>query len=305
MNTFSLILFLASILTGVCYVYDFIKFRPTRNNNLKAALQLNPKLSRKEQLAIKEGKGVLYQCASLFPIIIFVFLVRAFVYEPFRIPSGSMEPTLLPGDFIAVEKWSYGIKNPLTNSTWIETSEPQRGDVAVFKFPKEPSIDYIKRVIGLPGDEIVVDNKQVYLRKACAQGAKCDPLEPLEQVAVGTITSKGATFDEQYLVLNETIDGHTHQMQVNPLVGDLSQYYYRQEGMLRGTWKVPEGYYFVMGDNRDNSNDSRFWGFVPKEYMIGRTAGIWLSLEFERSEDDWLPSFIPSDIRFSRLGGID
>lgn len=273
--------------------------------NLKKALELNPKLSRKEKLALKEGNGILFQCASLFPIIFFVFLFRAFVYEPFRIPSGSMEPTLLPGDFIAVEKWSYGIKNPLTNATWIELGEPQRGDVAVFKFPKDPSIDYIKRIIGLPGDEVVVDNKQVYVRKACQKGQTCDVLTPLEQEFIGNITVKSSTFDEEYAVFKETIDDKDHRMQVNLAVGDLSQYYYRQTGQMRGSWIVPEGYYFVMGDNRDNSNDSRFWGFVPKEYMIGRTAGIWLSLEFDHKEDSILPSFIPTAVRFNRIGGLE
>ena len=324
MNTFSLVLVIASLLSGLAFAFDFFKLRPARLEAYRKALAANPKLPRKEAQRLKDGSSLVTQIGSLFPVILFVFLFRAFVFEPFRIPSGSMEPTLLPGDFIAVSKWSYGIRNPLTNSIWIENEEPQRGDVVVFKYPEDPNIDYIKRVIGVPGDEVIFAGKRVYLRKACVlpenvtpeainangEGGKnlqrnCASPEPVPVKYVRDITEHGATYEEKYQVFAETLGEVTHHMQVNIRVPDLTPYYFRQKGALRGSWIVPEGYYFVMGDNRDNSKDSRFWGFVPKENLIGRTVGIWLSLEFNRSADDFLPSFIPSAIRWERIGGID
>ncbi|HIV54706.1 MAG TPA: signal peptidase I [Candidatus Anaerobiospirillum stercoravium] len=318
MNTFSLILIVATLVTGVFYVYDVVKQRPVRKANLKRALEQCPNLPKKEQRELKEGSGAVVQIAGLFPILLIVFLFRAFIYEPFRIPSGSMEPTLVAGDFIAVSKWSYGIRNPLTNSVWIETGKPERGDVVVFKYPEDPSIDYIKRVVGLPGDEVIFANKRVYLRKACNVGtvtptevtvaessAPCTSPEAVKLEELGSITHEGATYSESYLVFKEYLGAEPHRLQINPRVPDLSQYYYRQQGALRGSWVVPEGHYFVMGDNRDNSKDSRFWGFVPEENLVGRTVGVWLSLEFSSDPERLLPDFIPSAIRFERMGGLE
>lgn len=317
MNTFSLILVIATVITGIAYAYDYRKLRPGRLEALKNALEACPQLSRKDQRRIKEGTGAVTSIGSLFPVILFVFLFRAFVFEPFRIPSGSMEPTLLPGDFIAVSKWSYGIRNPLTNGVWIETSKPERGDVAVFKYPEDPSIDYIKRIVGMPGDEVIFDYKRVYIRKACniasvspsevrsgEGGTACEDPQPLELTPAGTLTVDGGTFQEEYLVFDEKLGQEAHRIQINPRVPDLSQYFYRQKGTMRGSWVVPEGHYFVMGDNRDNSKDSRFWGFVPEENLVGKTVAVWLSLEFDRDESSALPSFIPSAVRFSRVGGL-
>lgn len=316
MNTFSLILIIASLVTGLAYAYDYKKLRPSRIKALQDALQACPTLSKKDQRRIKEGTGAITSIGSLFPVIFFVFIFRAFVFEPFRIPSGSMEPTLLPGDFIAVSKWSYGIRNPLTNSIWIETSSPQRGDVAVFKYPEEPSIDYIKRIVGLPGDEIIFDNKKIYIRKACNVGKvtttevqsiesdntkPCESPKALELTPAGIVVHEGSTYQEEYGVFDEKLGDITHKIQINPLVPDLSYYFYRQKGVMRGSWIVPEDHYFVMGDNRDNSKDSRFWGFVPKENLVGKTVAIWLSLDLDENSD----SIIPSGVRLSRIGALD
>ena len=304
MNTFALILLIATIITGAAFFYDFFKLRPNRKLNKEAFLKAKPDADKKELKKLMEPSGFLGQLASLFPIILFVFLFRSFFIEPFRIPSGSMMPTLLSGDFIAVTKWSYGIRDPLTNKTLIETGKPERGDVVVFKYPEDTNVDYIKRVVGIPGDEVIYRNKKIYLRKACTAD-RCDSPVGLEVEEIGTYSEESFGFAENYILFKEKLGKANHEAMINPRAPEFLQYYYRQPGSTLGSWVVPEGHYFVMGDNRDNSRDSRFWGFVPEEYLIGKTVGIWLSLEFNNGTDDLLPSFIPSSIRFSRIGGID
>ena len=304
MNTFALILLIATIITGAAFFYDFFKLRPNRKLNKEAFLKAKPDADKKELKKLMEPSGFLGQLVSLFPIILFVFLFRSFFIEPFRIPSGSMMPTLLSGDFIAVTKWSYGIRDPLTNKTLIETGKPERGDVVVFKYPEDTNVDYIKRVVGVPGDEVIYRNKKIYLRKACT-AERCDSPVGLEVEEIGTYSEESFGFAENYILFKEKLGKANHEAMINPRAPEFLQYYYRQPSSTLGSWVVPEGHYFVMGDNRDNSRDSRFWGFVPEEYLIGKTVGIWLSLEFNNGPDDLLPSFIPSSIRFSRIGGID
>lgn len=304
MNTFALILLIATVVTGAAFFYDFFKLRLKRKLNKEAFLKAKPDADKKELKKLMEPTGLLGQIASLFPIILFVFLFRSFFIEPFRIPSGSMMPTLLSGDFIAVTKWSYGIRDPLTNKTLIETGKPERGDVVVFKYPEDTNVDYIKRVVGIPGDEVIYRNKKIYLRKACTADS-CDSPVGLEVEEIGTYSEESFGFAENYVLFKEKLGKANHEAMINPRAPEFLQYYYRQPGSTLGSWIVPEGHYFVMGDNRDNSRDSRFWGFVPEEYLIGKTIGIWLSFEFNNGPDDILPSFIPSSIRFSRIGGID
>lgn len=306
MNTFSLILVIATIITGIAWIYDWRYRRPQRLAQCAQLAQSDPTFNRKKRRALMEPTGLLGQLASLFPIILLVFVFRSFIIEPFRIPSGSMMPTLLSGDFIAVTKWSYGIKNPLTNATWIRTDEPQRGDVIVFKYPEDPKVDYIKRVVGLPGDEITYRNKQIYIRRACSGSDNCPAPQPVPLQQVGTYSiSEGLGFTENYVLASEQLGQEPHLTLINPRAPEFLAHYYRQDGEYLATWTVPEDHYFVMGDNRDNSRDSRFWGFVPRDYIIGRTVGIWLSLEFENDDGSILPAWLPSGIRFERLGGID
>lgn len=317
-NMLSLILVIFCLLTGILFFYDYFKLRPQRIKAYEDARFNRPDLTKRQLRQIREGEGLVQLLGGLFPIIFVIFMFRAFIYEPFRIPSGSMEPTLLPGDFIAVSKWSYGIRNPLNNQVWIETGSPERGDIVVFKYPEDPSSDYIKRVIGLPGDEVIFENKRIYIRKACnvskvtvssveqssESETPCVSPEAVPMVSAGNLVSEGKTYRQEFALFDETLGENRHRVQISTRAPDLSQYYYRQRGAMRGSWIVPEGHYFVMGDNRDNSKDSRFWGFVPEENLVGKAVSIWLSLGYgSDAEDSFLG--LPSEFRFNRIGTIE
>lgn len=199
---------------------------------------------------------------SLLPIFIIVLILRSFLVEPFRIPSGSMMPTLLVGDFILVNKFTYGIRLPVLNTKIIPISEPKRGDVVVFRYPENPTIPYIKRVVGLPGDHIVYHNstKVVYING-----------EPIPQKFLGSYQGVGegsgmTGADEK--IENLTGVEHSILMYSNRIFSADTPYM---------DITVPPGHYFVLGDNRDNSRDSRFWGTVPEENLIGKAFLIWMS----------------------------
>lgn len=303
MNTFSVILAVLSVITGICWVYDYIKKRPDRLKNLEVATKANPQLSKKERRALLEPTGFIGQCASLFFIVLFVFIFRAFIIEPFRIPSGSMLPTLQSGDFIAVTKWSYGVRNPFTNSVLFRTGAPKRGDVVVFKYPEDTSVDYIKRVVGMPGDIIIYHDKEVYLIPAGSPEGTVP--QKLDRVEDGEFVDESSTFaKETFGVYNEKLGDIEHRIMINPNAPSFENNFFRQSGAPVAAWKVPDDCYFVMGDNRDNSADSRYWGFVPYENLIGKTVGIWISFDFNNGKGDLLPSWIPSSINLSRIGGL-
>jgi len=186
---------------------------------------------------------------SFFPVLLFVLVIRSFIFEPFRIPSGSMMPTLLKGDFIFVKKFAYGLRLPVTESKVIETGEPRRGDVVVFRLPSDPSVNYIKRVVGLPGDEIVYKRQRLTIN-----GETMD----LKEAAAD------ASFPAPVFV--EDLDGRLHDILVTNL----------QFSTRDGTYRVPEGHYFVMGDNRDRSRDSRFIGAIHEKFLVGEASRIWM-----------------------------
>ena len=195
---------------------------------------------------------------SFFPVILAVFLIRSFIAEPFKIPSGSMMPTLLAGDFILVNKFTYGLRVPILNSTFIETSHPKRGDVFVFHYPPDPSIDYIKRVVGLPGDKILYQDKQLYINGQKLDMAYIDDYS-YESAGLNQVHAK--RFEEQ--------------------LGDVKHDLLIEENSMsrEGAFEVPEGHYFAMGDNRDNSRDSRYWGFVPERNLVGKAFFIWWNFD--------------------------
>jgi signal peptidase I len=244
------------------------------------------------------------QTAGVFPVLTLVLILRSFLFEPFQIPSGSMMPTLLVGDFILVQKFAYGLKEPVNNTTLIATGSPHRGDMVVFKYPLEPRVDYIKRIVGMPGDRIIYRDKALMIRPQCEESAErpCAGFKTLDVAFAerGEFTQMGIPLDRY----TEQLGTISHQTLRNPLLPDMVGRYYRQPGTEIDEWVVPEGHYFVMGDNRDNSTDSRFWGFVPEQNLVGKAVAIWISFEFERAEGALLPSWVPSGVRFNRIGGI-
>ena len=218
--------------------------------------------SRRRRAAGTQGRAVhepilVEYSRSFFPVLLAVMVLRSFLYEPFRIPSGSMMPSLLVGDFILVNKYEYGLRLPVLHHKVTEGEAPQRGEVAVFRFPDNESLDFIKRIIGLPGDHI-----SYYNRRLMVNG------EPLEVTEQGTYPGQGTTPDSMQggQVFLEQLNGVEHLMMTDPKV----------QFSANGELIVPEDHYFVMGDNRDHSNDSRFWGFVPEKNLVGKAVMIWM-----------------------------
>lgn len=303
-NTFALILVLATLVTGIVWAIDRVFLKPRRAAKVQIAQQSTGQpLTADVVKTLLAEPGWVEQCKGVFPILAIVLVLRSFLYEPFQIPSGSMMPTLLVGDFILVNKYVYGLKEPITNQTFLAIDHPKRGDVVVFKYPKNPSVDYIKRVIGLPGDKIIFRDKELYIQPAC-QGAKVCPSEQkvsVDFVEKGNYQQLGMPQDEYIEHLTPTQD---HQILRNNYLQDRVNYYYQQPGHPAGEWVVPEGQYFAMGDNRDNSEDSRYWGFVPEQNLVGKAVAIWMSFEFDRPADSWLPRWVPTGVRFNRIGSI-
>ena len=256
--TFALILFVLLVVTGTIWLLDRFLLR------------------KKRAKADKQPWWVEYSI-SFFPVILAVFMLRSFVLEPFKIPSGSMIPTLHVGDFILVNRYTYGLRLPIINKKIVEINQPQRGDVMVFHYPNDLTVDYIKRVIGLPGDEIIYRDKQLWVN---------GKLQPVARDGDYNYVESGLNFvhTEHY---RENLDGREHAILINP---DRVQIHlngverFPQSGQcsyseheMRCT--VPAGNYFMMGDNRDNSRDSRYWGFVPDELIVGKAFLVWMNFD--------------------------
>jgi signal peptidase I len=257
---FAAVLLLAAVITGLIWLYDAKFARPRRASDVPEPV-------------------VVDMARAFFPVIVVVFLIRSFWVEPFKIPSGSMKPTLVVGDFILVNKYTYGIRLPVVNRKIIDVNPIRRGDVVVFRYPADPSVDYIKRVIGTPGDKVV------YRGKRLTVNGEAMPVQP-----AGFYTDS----ELNYLRLPtfmEKLGDRSHQMMIVPAQPpvDLAQVRqfahrdnceYNDEGF---SCTVPEGHYFMMGDNRDQSSDSRYWGFVPDENIKGRAFLVWMNFsDFKR-----------------------
>ena len=287
LGNFALILFTLTLVSGLIWCLDKFYLAPKRLKNLQAALaEFDARSARLTEEGIKTdttGRLELVErfdrqpawiayTGSFFPVIAAVFIFRSFIYEPFKIPSSSMVPTLQIGDLILVNKFTYGIRLPIVSKKIININNPKRGDVMVFKFPKDVSLDYIKRVVGVPGDKIVYKNKRLSV----------NGVELAYEKLPDYLDEERLTYFSQY---RETVDQRTHGI----LNDERSPSYvpspdafpqhelcsYNLEGFA---CTVPEGHYFMMGDNRDNSLDSRYWGFVPDKNIVGKAFFVWMNL---------------------------
>jgi len=292
-GNFALLLFLAVVVTGVYWVAERLWFLPQRQ---QAAQAMQAQADQRKATLTAQGitqtdnvdlgaarDRILAQpwwldwTAGLFPVILVVFLLRSFLFEPFKIPSGSMIPTLLVGDLILVNKFTYGVRLPVIHSKLTEGTAPRRGDVMVFRYPPRPSLDYIKRVVGVPGDEVAYLNKRLTLNG-----------QPVPTAALPDFFDKDAMrYAKQF---EETLGDKRHRVLNDedrpafiPGAEDFpfkDSCRYSVEGV---TCKVPAGHYFMMGDNRDNSLDSRYWGFVPDRNIVGKAFFVWMNFgDFKR-----------------------
>ncbi len=285
-GNFALLLFIASSITGLYWIAERLYFWPARK---KAAAQLETNDTERRANLLKQGitqvDGNIAQAqahilaqpwwldwtAGLFPVIISVFFLRSFLVEPFKIPSGSMIPTLLVGDLILVNKFHYGLRIPVINTKITNGEKPQRGDVMVFRYPPKPSLDYIKRVVGLPGDTVAYLNKRLTINGKTIE----------TQTVPEFFDEDSMRYFKQY---QEALGAQPHRLLNDddrpafiPGVEKFPGFEacnYTIEGV---TCKVPEGHYFMMGDNRDNSMDSRYWGFVPEKNIVGKAFFVWMN----------------------------
>jgi signal peptidase I len=290
---FSLVLLLLSVVTGLVWLIDHLFFRKKREAAMMKGVG--------GEMALPEPGTVDY-ARSFFPVAFIVLIVRAFIFEPFRIPSDSMMPTLLDGDFIVVNKFSYGLRWPVLNQKFLDIGSPQRGDVVVFRHPPHPNVNFIKRLVGLPGDRVEVHDDHLVING-----------QTIELKVVGDYT------DGCYVGLKlntETIGNHTHQVmscrsEIGLIPGnrfvasgsasslpacdrkktraDVGSWVCRETpagtGRDRGDYQfeiVPAGYYLMIGDNRDNSDDSRGWGLVPDANLVGKATRIWFNFDLQR-----------------------
>jgi signal peptidase I len=286
LGNFALILFVLTIVTGVIWFLDVFYLAKKRRARADAVLAeydaRNAKLAAEGLKPDTNGRaaleaGIVRQptwieySGSFFPVIALVFFLRSFLYEPFKIPSSSMVPTLLVGDLILVNKYTYGIRLPVVNKKIIEVNDPKRGDVMVFKYPEDPSLDYIKRVVGVPGDKIIYKNKRLTIN------GKALSYAPLQDY----LDEDRLTYSRQF---TENLNGVAHRI----LNDDNAPAFTSNERNFPGhelcsfnggdfACTVPQGNYFMMGDNRDNSLDSRYWGFVPDQNIVGKAFFIWMN----------------------------
>lgn len=252
---FAAVLLLATTITGLIWGLDSLMFKKKR--------------------AADSEPIVVEMARSFFPVILIVFFLRSFLYEPFKIPSESMLPTLLVGDFILVNKFTYGVRLPVINKKIVETGAPKRGDVMVFRYPDDPSKDFIKRVVGLPGDKVSYRQKRLSIND-----------QPVAAESLGTATEVDKRLGfRRFESFKEKLGEKTHAIMMDPdtpgvRLSGVRAFLNRENCEYNNdavTCMVPQGHYFMMGDNRDNSDDSRYWGFVPEQNIVGKAVLIWMN----------------------------
>ena len=255
---FPTIIVLLVFATGLIWAFDALVLTRRRRAAARAMGDMG------EDVVEAPPSRIVEYARSFFPVFLIVFVLRSFIVEPFRIPSNSMMPTLLTGDFILVNKFNYGIRLPVLDAKVVDVGRPERGDVVVFRFPGDPTTPFIKRVVGIPGDRIAYYDKVLYVND-----------EPMVQSSVGRYAGvgSGAVMSGASLLV-ERIDDGEHEILIQP-----------EARTVQGATVVPEGHYFVLGDNRDNSRDSRYWGTVSDELLIGKAFRIWMNWDFGHGID--------------------
>ncbi|CAL4042643.1 Signal peptidase I [Buchnera aphidicola (Takecallis arundicolens)] len=319
-NIFLDILSISVFFTGLLWISEkFFNFKKNKN-----IFQSNIELQKKNYI-LNNNKTYKKSCKlknikSLFPILLLVFIIRCFFYEPFYIPSESMMPTLLPGDYIIVKKYFYGIKNPITNNILVKYHSPKRGDIIALKDPKNSRKNFVKRIIGLPGDKVVYDsinkiltiysnyntiknNKKISFKQYVFE--KYNTNSVVENKKMQETVSDVEKFNSNDNILNyncmiykEILDHYKYNILISHANKNTPKLYFHQDKQPTGTWIIPPKNYFVLGDNRDNSCDSRYWGFVPENKIIGKVDYIWMSLE--KKVGKW-----PTGINLHRIGTIN
>jgi signal peptidase I len=266
--SFSFILLALTVFSGVVTLIDIIW--------QKRAVKLGEEPRNKLPVLVDYSK-------SFFPVLLIVLLLRSFLWQPYQVPTGSLEPTVVPGDLILVDQYAYGLKMPVWNKVFIPTTTLKRGDIAVFHYPVNTNLNFVKRIIGVPGDKISYVNKVLTINGKVMQqtrlksGFDTEPNQPSTAVTI----------------YSENLDGVKHEIQINNQV-PVNNFY---------NLVVPKGEYFMMGDNRDNSEDSRYWGFVPKADFIGKASVVFMSWD---SSAHWFSSHFPfilrDKVRWGRIG---
>lgn len=253
---FTFYLTLAVVITGVIALVDMIFW------------------ARKRRLTNTKPPVVIEYARSFFPVLLLVLIIRSFIFQPYRVPSSSLVPTILPGDFIAVKQYEYGLRLPVLNTKIVNVSEPKRGQIFLFRYPVNPSVTFVKRVIGVPGDHIEYKNKVLYINGVKAEQKLLEPTHYIDENGVYYTVNR----------IEENLDGVKHQIFVQPEGGETQDI----------DVVVPPGHYFAMGDNRDDSGDSRSWGFVPEENLIGQA--FWIFMSWDGNADGL------DKIRWKRIG---
>jgi len=256
---FEFILVVLTALAGLIWLFDALFLAPRRRAAARAAEKARARKPIAEPTIVEYAR-------SFFPVLLIVLVLRSFVAEPFRIPSESMLPTLQVGDFILVSKYSYDVRLPVLQTRVVDTGSPERGDVAVFRYPVDPSINYIKRIVGLPGDTVAYYNEQLFING-----------DPAPMTEVGPYEIPGGQPVEAGMVeFRERLNDLEHAIVVRP-----------DGRALEGEFVVPDGHYFAIGDNRNYSNDSRRWGYVPEDHLVGRARMIWMHWNWSDGGVDW------------------